>query len=153
MVNEEGLPIIDIVEPVPETKGPSPPTSINPPSLDSDLIPLWALSPAEKARRRAERDRILDILEAEERVQLEKDEEEERERFKAELEQRKQAAEAEMDALKKAREMQKKMGKALLRNIVVAREKEENDGQCASFVLERLASCAEDVGAQRCVCT
>ena len=127
-MNEEGLPIIDIVEPVPATgEGPSPYVGAIPPSNDPDLIPLWALSPAEIARRRAERDRILDILEEEERVQQEQDEQEERERFQAELEKRKQAAEAEMDALKKAREMQKKMGKALLRNIVVAREQEEKE--------------------------
>ncbi|KAI0807718.1 hypothetical protein C8Q74DRAFT_1189355 [Fomes fomentarius] len=126
LVNEEGLPIIDIVEPVPANERPS---SGNAPTLDSDLIPLWALSPAEKTRRRVERDRVLDMLEEEERAQREQDEEEEREHFKAELEKRKQAAEAEMEALKKAREMQKKMGKALLRNIAVAREKEEKEQQ------------------------
>lgn len=126
MVNEEGLPIIDIVEPVPANERPS---SGNASTLDSDLIPLWALSPAEKTRRRVERDRILDTLEEEERAQREQEQEQEREHFKAELERRKQAAEAEMEALKKAREMQKKMGKALLRNIAFAREKEEKEQQ------------------------
>ena len=94
---------------------------------DADLVPLWELPPAEQARRRAERDRILDMLEEEELIQQAKEEAEERERFQAELQKRKQAAEAEMDALKKAREMQKKMGKALLKNIVVAREREEEE--------------------------
>ena len=64
---------------------------------DPDVIPLWALSSSEKARRRAERDRILDALEEEERIQQERDDAEERERFAADLEKRKQAAEAEMD--------------------------------------------------------
>ena len=128
LVNEEGLPIIDIVEPVPESE-PSVATDAIPASQDPNLIPLWALSLQEKARRRAERERILDILEEEERIQQEKDDTEERERFTADLEKRKQAAEAEMDALKKAREMQKKMGKALLKNLVVAREREEQEAR------------------------
>ncbi|RPD66389.1 hypothetical protein L227DRAFT_570274 [Lentinus tigrinus ALCF2SS1-6] len=128
LLNEEGLPIIDIVEPVPAPDdGPSPVAAAPITSGDSDVIPLWALSAAEKALRRAERDRLFDLLEEEERVQEEKEEEEERERFKVELEKRKQAAEAEMDALKKAREMQKKMGKALLRNLVEARDREEQE--------------------------
>lgn len=126
LVNEEGLPIIDIVEPVPGNEVPVAADPI-PASQDHNLIPLWVLSPQEKARRRAERHRILDLLEEEERIQTEKDEAEERERFKADVEKRKQAAEAEMDALKKAREMQKKMGKALLKNIAVAREREEQE--------------------------
>ncbi|KAI0647345.1 hypothetical protein C8Q79DRAFT_621742 [Trametes meyenii] len=126
LVNEEGLPIVDIVEPLPpgESAAPSGPA----PSLgDYDVLPLWTLSPAEKARRRAERERILDMLEEEERIQQEKDEAEERERFKVELEKRKAAAKAEMDALKKAREVQKKMGKALLQNMAAAREREEKE--------------------------
>ncbi|KAI1794634.1 hypothetical protein LXA43DRAFT_115380 [Ganoderma leucocontextum] len=126
LVNEEGLPIIDIVEPVPASEVTGS-VDVIPASQDPNLIPLWALSPQEKARRRAERDRILGLLEEEERIQQEKDEAEERERFKTDLEKRKQAAEAEMDALKKAREMQKKMGKALLKNLTVTREREEQE--------------------------
>lgn len=122
-MNEEGLPIIDIVEPVPAFENPSTPSTV-PAFQDPDVIPLWALSSSEKARRRAERDRILDALEEEERIQQERDDAEERERFAADLEKRKQAAEAEMEALKKAREMQKKMGKALLRNLAEARDRE-----------------------------
>lgn len=81
------------------------------------------------ARRRAERDRILDILEEEEQIEQEKEEAEERERFQTELEKRKAAAKAEMDALKTAREMHKKMGKALLQNLAVARERDEQEKQ------------------------
>ncbi|KAI0636688.1 hypothetical protein C8Q77DRAFT_1050663 [Trametes polyzona] len=127
LVNEEGLPIVDIVEPVPANQPSTTPRPL--PTLSSDVLPLWTLSPAEKARRRAERDRILDILEEEERIEREKEEAEERERFQVELQKRKEAAKAEMDALKKAREMQKKMGKALLQNLAAAREREEQEKQ------------------------
>ncbi|KAI0362435.1 hypothetical protein OH77DRAFT_1416696 [Trametes cingulata] len=128
LVNEEGLPIVDIVEPVPANQE----LATSTPALssgDPDLLPLWTLSPAEKARRRAERDRILDMLEEEERIERAKEEAEERERFQVELQKRKEAAKAEMEALKKAREMQKKMGKALLQNMAAQREREEKERQ------------------------
>ncbi|KAI0929182.1 hypothetical protein AcW2_004958 [Taiwanofungus camphoratus] len=126
LLNEEGLPIVDIVEPVPETTSASAssPTHI---FDDPDLLPPWALSPGEKARRRAERERILDLLEEEERVQQERDEALERERWREGLEKRKEAAKAELDGLRKARELQKRMGKALIRNVTEAREREEKD--------------------------
>ena len=104
-----------------------PPSGVPPAFEDSSVIPLWALSASEKIRRRAERDRILDALEEEERIQQEEEDAEERAQFAADLEKRRQAAEAEMQALKKAREMQRKMGKALLRNFAVAREREEKE--------------------------
>ncbi|KAI8989717.1 hypothetical protein BD414DRAFT_438892 [Trametes punicea] len=122
LVNEEGLPIVDIVEPV-SGESSSGPSGFAAPFGDTDLIPLWKLSPEERARRRAWRDRILDLLEEEEQ----KEEAKERERFKAELEKRKQAAIAEMEEQKKARELQKKMGKALLQNMAAAREREEKE--------------------------
>ncbi|KAH9857185.1 hypothetical protein C2E23DRAFT_865766 [Lenzites betulinus] len=127
LVNEEGLPIVDIVEPVPEDQDSA--TSRPVPALEADVLPLWTLSLGEKARLRAERDRILDILEEEERIEQEKDEAEEHKRFQVELDKRKEAAKAEMDALKKAREMQKKMGKALLQNLAAARERDEKEKQ------------------------
>ncbi|KAI0780643.1 hypothetical protein BD413DRAFT_498876 [Trametes elegans] len=126
LVNEEGLPIVDIVEPVPANQDAEAPIPVpGSPFGDTSALPLWTLSPAEKARRRAERDRILDMLEEEEQIEQEKEEAEERERFQAELEKRKEAAKAEMDAVKTAREMHKKMGKALLQNMAAAREREE----------------------------
>ncbi|KAL7283624.1 hypothetical protein ACG7TL_003059 [Trametes sanguinea] len=128
LVNEEGLPIVDIVEPV-SGDGALATTNFSSPLPESELIPVWKLPPEEQARRRAERDRILDMLEAEELLQQEREEREERERFQAELEKRKEAAKAEMDALKKAREMQKKMGKALILNMAAAREREEQENQ------------------------
>ncbi|KAG8745953.1 hypothetical protein FRC10_006516 [Ceratobasidium sp. 414] len=71
-LNEEGLPIMDIVEPVtndsradPSSKGIPSPLSV---SNQAPLSPLpnWALSPTALAARRRERDRILDMLEREE---------------------------------------------------------------------------------------
>ncbi|KAH7341855.1 hypothetical protein B0J17DRAFT_276585 [Rhizoctonia solani] len=75
-LNEEGLPIMEIIEPVADSNESS---ATGPPAVDtvSSLIsvsghaplsplPDWALSPAALAARRRERDRILDILEQEE---------------------------------------------------------------------------------------
>lgn len=79
-LNEEGLPIIEIVEPVtnessairsPQVDVALPSVSV-PAPLETPLSPLpnWALSPAALAARRRERDRILDILEREEAEEL-----------------------------------------------------------------------------------
>ena len=92
LLNEDGLPIIDIVEPMPTAE--KAPGTI-PTLQDPDGIPLWALSASEKARRRAERDLVLDALEEEERIEQAKEEAEERARFAEDLEKRKRAAEAE----------------------------------------------------------
>ncbi|CAE6470712.1 unnamed protein product [Rhizoctonia solani] len=74
-LNEEGLPIMEIIEPITnandsETQSSladitSSSTSVSGQPLLSPL-PSWALSPAALAARRRERDRILDILEREE---------------------------------------------------------------------------------------
>ncbi|PCH37877.1 hypothetical protein WOLCODRAFT_22915 [Wolfiporia cocos MD-104 SS10] len=124
LLNEEGLPIIDIVEPVTDEKTSSQPANV---FDDPDLLPLWALSPAEKARRRAERERILDLLEAQESLEQEREEAAERERTRADLEKRKEAAKDELESLRKAKELQKKMGKALLRNVIEAKEREDQE--------------------------
>ncbi|TFY55703.1 hypothetical protein EVJ58_g8083 [Rhodofomes roseus] len=129
LLNEEGLPIVDIVEPVKEDTAPVPPPAsvASPPIFDDpDLLPHWALSPVEKARRKAERERTLDLLEDEERIEQEREETAERERWRAELEKRKAAAKTELESLRKARQLQKKMGKALLRNVIETQESAEN---------------------------
>ncbi|KAJ1307447.1 hypothetical protein OPQ81_001548 [Rhizoctonia solani] len=75
-LNEEGLPIMDIIEPVSNTNESSA-TQPSPVDIASSSIPMlgqaplsplpdWALSPAALAARRRERDRILDMLEREE---------------------------------------------------------------------------------------
>lgn len=123
LINEEGLPIIEISEPAPEA----------PPALasgsvatleDLNITPLATLSPIQKELRRRERDRILDILEEEERDEQRRSEEKEKEELRLALERQKEAAKRNFESLKAQREMQKKMGKALISNISAARERE-----------------------------
>ena len=102
-------------------------TSFEPTAIpdEPDMIPLISLSASERERRRLERDRILDLLEQEESVQQTRNEETARDYSHEALEKRNGNAQSEIERLKAAREMQKKMGKALLRNMADAREKEE----------------------------
>lgn len=125
MVNEEGLPIVDINEPIPTSDE----ISFQPsgPFDDPDVLPLWALSEQEKSRRKAERERILDLLEEEERLQQARDHAAAKERWEADLERRKEAAKTEMENLKRARELQKKMGRALIRNVVESRDRDKEE--------------------------
>lgn len=77
LLNDEGLPIIDITEPVADISDIySPAASFHEP----DLIPESSLSALEREQRRRTRNRILDMLEEEERLQLGRGEAEERER-------------------------------------------------------------------------
>lgn len=125
MLNEEGLPIIEVNEPLQDSEQPT----IFEPKLapdESDLVPLTSLSASEQERRRLEREAILDSLEQEEVAQKVKDEESRRALNKEEARKRKESVQPDLERLKAAREMQKKMGKALLRNMADAREKEEN---------------------------
>jgi hypothetical protein len=88
---------------------------------------MYRLPPVERARNRAQMDRILDILEEEERVEEERNLARDREQRQEDLERRKANAKAELERLKAAKEVQKKMGKALLKNMADAREKEETE--------------------------
>jgi len=125
MINEEGLPIIDINEPETSISEAAPATTAS--FDDPYILPQWTLSPDEKACRKAETGRILDLLEEEERLEAEREERSERERFSEDLERRKQAAKSEMEDLKKAKELQKKMGRALVRNVVESKEQKEKE--------------------------
>ncbi|CUA76024.1 hypothetical protein RSOLAG22IIIB_02030 [Rhizoctonia solani] len=77
-LNEEGLPIMEIIEPIATTNESSvtQPSPITSPSISMSgqtplsPLPSWALSPAALAARRRERDRILDILEQEEEAEF-----------------------------------------------------------------------------------
>ena len=123
-MNEEELPIIDITEPIPpDNNAPSTHQISN--FDDPDLLPLWALSPDEKARRKAERERILDALEEEERLEQLREAEIARAKWREEMDKRKEAQKTEMENLKRARELQKKMGRALVRSVIQSREEEE----------------------------
>jgi len=94
---------------------------------DTGFVPMYRLPPAERARNRAQMHRILDILEEEERIEEERNQARDREQRQEELERRKANAKAELDQLKAAKEMQKKMGKALLKNMADVREQEEKE--------------------------
>jgi len=86
---------------------------------------MHRLPPAERAHSRAQMGRILDMLEEEERIVDERHLARDREQRREELEQRRGNSKAESERVKTAKEMQKKMGKALLKNMANAREKEE----------------------------
>ena len=93
---------------------------------DVGFVPMHRLPPAERARNKAQMDRILDLLEEEERVVEGRNEARDRQQRREELEQRRANAKAELERIKAMKDMQKKMGKALLRNMADAREKEEH---------------------------
>ncbi|KAF7793154.1 hypothetical protein EIP86_004263 [Pleurotus ostreatoroseus] len=140
LVNEDGLPIIDINEPIDTNDAAAPNTDQLSNFDDPGLLPLWTLSPAEKARRRAERDRILDVLEEEERLQQTREAEATRAQWHQEMEKRKEAAKTEMENLKRARELQKKMGRALLRSVVESKERDEENEKADMAKADREAA-------------
>uniref|UniRef100_D8PSW8 DUF3835 domain-containing protein n=1 Tax=Schizophyllum commune (strain H4-8 / FGSC 9210) TaxID=578458 RepID=D8PSW8_SCHCM len=115
LVNEEGLPIVDVTE----TEG-APIVSATGDSLISDEDPLvrWnLLSSFERERRAKERDRILDLLEAEEaEEEAAREAKEEAERV-AERERLREKHKEELNRIKAQRDMHKKMGKALLKGL------------------------------------
>ncbi|KAK0196828.1 hypothetical protein F5146DRAFT_1013117 [Armillaria mellea] len=121
-LNEEGLPIIDINEPDLEVG-----LSSNIPLAEPDLIPLSSLSPGELEVRKREQDRILDMLETEEETSERKAMEVATEQRREALQNVKEASREGVKDFTQTREMQKKMGKALLRNMAEAREKEEKE--------------------------
>lgn len=120
ILNEEGLPIIDITEPV---LAPSVTASV--PILPEEpvVLPLWTLPSIELERRRAERNRVLDLLEEEERIEVEKDEEAEEDEKQKTAQKRREAAKQDIAGLKAARELQRKMGRALVRDVTKQEEK------------------------------
>ncbi|KAJ7087767.1 hypothetical protein C8R44DRAFT_26785 [Mycena epipterygia] len=118
LLNEEGLPIIDITEPI---LVPDIPQASLIPEEDAP-IRLETLPVSEQERRRRERDRILDLLEEEEEAEQAREEGPSPEQRQEILLKRKKAAQDEMDRLKAAKDIQKKMGKALLRGMSAARE-------------------------------
>ena len=129
--NEEGLPIVEITEPmekVPEpASGASSGTDPIADAEDTGFVPMYRLPPAERVRNRAQMGRILDLLEEEERIEEERHRARDREQRREELEQRRANGKVELERAKTAKEMQKKMGKALLKNMADAREKEQKD--------------------------
>ncbi|KAF8844879.1 hypothetical protein BDN67DRAFT_1065675 [Paxillus ammoniavirescens] len=123
LLNEEGLPVIDISEPILQDSETSITSTTAP---EPDYIPMCVLPPSERERRRRERDRILDLLQEEERLQQLQEEREAEEERKEAIRKRKESVKAELERLKATKELHKKMGKALMRNITEAKEKEED---------------------------
>ncbi|KAH6918310.1 hypothetical protein BKA70DRAFT_1554397 [Coprinopsis sp. MPI-PUGE-AT-0042] len=131
LVNEEGLPIIDITEPV---AGPLTSTSGSGDDDDIDSSPwlhadpivnLSAVTPHTRERLRQQREKMLDMLEAEEAEEERQEKAREREEIAEIARKRAETSGDEKEKLKAAREMQKKMGRALLRNMADEREKEQ----------------------------
>ncbi|KAF8211929.1 hypothetical protein K438DRAFT_1805635 [Mycena galopus ATCC 62051] len=125
LLNEDGLPIIDIAEPVSDAH-----PALEFPNEDAP-VPLAALPISERERRRRERDRILDLLEEEERMEQAREQAREEispERRQEILQKRKIAAQEELARLKAAKDMQRKMGKALLRDTTSSRDKQPPEG-------------------------
>ena len=123
-MNEEGLPIIEITEPLPNSDFPTlkeQSVTIEGPNL----VPLASLTQSERDHLRAERDRILDFLEKQEKEDQRKEEEREQNEIREDVQRRKAAVKFEPDKLKAAKEMQKKMGKALLKSMESDRQKQE----------------------------
>ncbi|KAF9036641.1 hypothetical protein BJ165DRAFT_1504853 [Panaeolus papilionaceus] len=124
LVNEEGLPIIEITEPIDNEPRRRLSASLPPPVTVEPLIKLSSLSEVAQARLKEQRNRILDLLEEEEQ-QLEEQEKKREEQTRREEMQ--QDAARDKGRAKEARELQKKMGRALLKNISLAQEKEKEE--------------------------
>ena len=126
MINEEGLPIVEISEPVDPTdlrtnKSLPTPVTVEP------LLPLASLTDEARVRLRGKRNQILDQLEEEERQAEIAQRRREREELENLSHKTKEEAVKEKERLKEARELQKKMGRALLLNVSKAKEKERQE--------------------------
>ena len=120
-MNEDGLPIIDISEPLPQTEGSN--AQQEPTIQDVPLIRLSSLPSVAREKLRQHRNRILDELEEEERQEEEHQKQIEREEREELLRKRKAEAVNEQARRQQAMELQKKMGKALMRNMGLSRKK------------------------------
>ncbi|KAF8350490.1 hypothetical protein F5887DRAFT_1278690 [Amanita rubescens] len=112
LVNKDGLPIIEISEPVEDVD--SLEAGITSIAQEDQLIPLASLPMTQRERLRQERERILDMLEEEERLEEQREKEQMLEEKKDLIRKKMEDAAKEKDRSAAAREMQKKMGRALL---------------------------------------
>ena len=112
MVNEDGLPIIEITEPVEDVDSLG--AGITSVAQEDKLIPLASLPMTQRERLRQERERILDMLEEEERLEEQRERERLLEEKKDLIRKKVEEAAKQKDRSTTAREMQKKMGRALL---------------------------------------
>jgi hypothetical protein len=139
-LNEEWLPIIDITEPLDDK--PSQTTEPLPTSIiEESFNPLSSLPPSARAKRNDQVKRILDYLEEEERQEELKEKQREFHERSDMLQQRKLQEAEEKANIKATKELQKKMGRALLQNIGKAKEKERQEREA-----QRLQDEAADKG-------
>ncbi|KAG6854553.1 hypothetical protein C0991_004889 [Blastosporella zonata] len=120
-LNEEGLPIIEISEPVEASATDEGETVVE----ESPLPSLFSLPDSVRKRLRQQRNSLLDQLEGEERLQERDEELADVEARQEILRKRKEAAAKEKEKLNAAKEMQKKMGKVLLQNLAKERAEDE----------------------------
>ncbi|KAF8590081.1 hypothetical protein K439DRAFT_1657635 [Ramaria rubella] len=126
LVNEEGLPIIDITEPVDELDTPSLSAATEDEVIEEDHYPepISKLTSEALAVSRRHRDKIFELLEEEE----EREERRSRREHTLELEQKREAARAEMqrrmmsqgvdlEKRRRAKELERKMAKALISDL------------------------------------
>jgi hypothetical protein len=125
-VNEEGLPIIDIAEPVDGKQSQITETLPKIP-VEEPFIPPTSLPPSARARRNEQVNRILDYLEEEEYQEELKDKQRELQERSDMLQKRKAQQGEEKANIKATKELQKKMGRALLQNIGKEKEKERQE--------------------------
>ncbi|KAF9077134.1 hypothetical protein BDP27DRAFT_1357282 [Rhodocollybia butyracea] len=96
------------------------------------LIPLSSLSPSEQDLRRRERERLLDLLEAEEALEQHREREREARQRKEALDKRREDGKTERERLLALKETHKKMGKALLRSEIATKEGDEKTSSSSS---------------------
>ena len=134
LVNEEGLPIVDISEPLDAIIPPYPAVTdeVPLPNIpnetlflhDGDPPPLSSLTREHRESLNARRDRILDQLEAEEEQERLKEEERERREMLDEYEKRQALAASDKERKLAAKELQKKMAKALMKDFMSSKGKQ-----------------------------
>jgi len=121
LVNEDGLPIIEIIEPAEDVDSLG--AGITSIAQEDQLIPLSSLPTTQRERLRQERERILDMLEEEERLEEQREREQMLEEKKDIIRKKMEEAAKEKDRSTVAREMEKKMGRAFLGKISTDEEK------------------------------
>ncbi|KAG6910310.1 hypothetical protein DXG01_011707 [Tephrocybe rancida] len=136
-LNEEGLPIIEISEPVTEASAfEDAETAL---LIEESPLPyLASLSEPVRERLRQQRDNLLDQLEEEEIMQQRHEELTDVEHRQEILRKRKEAAAMEKEKLKATKEMQKKMGRVLLQNLAKERAQEEEEARVANAISDSI---------------
>ncbi|KAF8633845.1 hypothetical protein AX15_001218 [Amanita polypyramis BW_CC] len=113
LVNEDGLPIIEITEPTEIADVREVGTAHI--ADDDGLIPLASLSNVQREYLRQETEHVLDTLEEEERLEEQREKERFLEERRESIREKMKEAAKEKERAKAGKDLQKKMGKALLR--------------------------------------